>query len=143
MTKSFEVLMAIKALVAAALPGAKLSGFDKDTSKPSRIGSGGHVIGHPGDPGDPEVDLSPLTYHYSHRFYLEVAAAEGEGSAALDGMLATLGAAIKADPYLGGLCGFFSAEAADRNDRTTDLVATTNWATVPLLAEYSTTNPLG
>lgn len=143
MTKQFEVMLALKALVAAALPAAGISGFDGDTSKPVRIGPGGHVIGHPGDPGEPEVDLSPLTYNYSHRFYLEVIGPNGEGGDVLDGMLETLGPAIAADRFLGGLCEFLSAEAPDRNDRTTDTIATTNWATVPVMAEYRTLNPLG
>lgn len=143
MTKNFQVLLAVKTLVASALPGAELRGFDKDTDKPGRIGPGGCVIGHPGDPGEPEIDLSPLSYNYSHRFFLEVAAADGEGGAVLDGMLETLGQAVAADPFLGGLCSFFSAEAPDRNDRSTDAIASTNWATVGLVAEYDTNNPLG
>lgn len=142
MTKQFEVLLAVKALVMAALPGAEIKGFDKDTSKPTRVGPGGCVIGHPGEPGEPEVDLSPPAYNYSHRMFLEVVGPNGEGGAVLDAMLETLGEAIDADKSLGGLCHWFAAGAPDRNDRTTDIVATTNWATVPLDAEYSTPNPL-
>lgn len=143
MTKSFEVLLAVKALVAAALPAVEVRGFDKDSSKPTKVGQHGCVIGHPGEPGEPEMDLSPLTWNYQHRLWLEVVGPNGEGGAILDAMLETLGTAIAADPYLGGLSHWFGADAPDRNDRTTDVVATTNWATVPLLAEYSTQNPLG
>lgn len=143
MTKQLQILLAIKALIAAALPLAEVRGFDGDASKPGRIGDNGTVIGHPGDPGDPEIDLSPLTYHYQHRLYLELAAPEGAGGVTLDAMLEAIGAAVAADKFLGGLCEYFSAEAPDRNDRTTPTVATSNWATVPLVAEYSTENPLG
>lgn len=143
MTKSFEVILAVKALVETALPGADVKGFDQDATKPTRVGPGGCVIGHPGDPGEPEMDLSPLTWNYQHRLFLEVVGPDGKGGDVLDAMLATLGAAIAADKFLGGLCTYFNAEAPDRNDRTTDAVASTNWATVPLTAEYSTTNPLG
>lgn len=143
MTKQFQVLLAVKALVAAALPGADVRGFDADAEKPGRIGSGGCVIGHPGDPGEPEIDLSPLTYNYSHLIPLELAAPNGEGGAALDALIATLGAAIAADPFLGGLCDYFSAEAPDRNDQSSGTITGQNWAEIGLLAEYSTTNPLG
>lgn len=143
MTKQFEVLLAVKALVAAALPAVEVRGFDADTTKPSRIGAGGCVIGHPGDPGDPEMDLSPPAWNYFHRIYLEVVGPNGVGGAFLDAMLETLGQAIEADPFLGGLCSYFNAEAPDRNDRTSETVASTNWAVVPLTAEYSTSNPLG
>lgn len=143
MTKQMQVILAVKALVAAALPAADIKGFEAESTKPTRIGAGGCVIGHPGEPGEPEVDLSPLNYNYSHRLFVEVVGPGGEGGATLDAMLDTLGTAIAADPFLGGLCDYFSAEAPDRNDRTTDMVATTTWALVPLMAEYSTTNPLG
>lgn len=142
MTKSFEVVLAVKALVAAALPGVELKGFDKDATKPTRVGPGGCVIGHPGDPGDPEIDLSPLAYNYSHRMWLEVIGPNGAGGATLDAMLQTLGTAIAADRTLGGLCQFLAAGAPDRNDRSTDAVASTNWANVPVDAEYTTDDPL-
>lgn len=143
MTKQLSVLLAIKSLVAAALPLAGVSGFDSDASVPQRIGAGGHVIGHPGDPGQPEVDLSPVTYNFSHQIFLEVIAPDGAGGAALDVMLESLGVAIAADQFLGGLCEHFAAESFALGDRETAALPSTNWATVTLLAEYFTTNPLG
>ena len=143
MTKQFQVLLALKALATATFPTADIRGFDQDTSKPSKVGQHGCIIGHPSDPGEPEVDLSPPAYNYQHRFYFEVVGPNGAGGELLDNMLANLGAAIVADRYLGGLCSWLEAGAPDRNDRTTDTVATTNWAVVPINAEYSTDNPLG
>lgn len=142
MTKQMQVLLAIKALVAAALPGADLRGFDKDADKPTRFGPQGCVIGHPGDQGDPDVDLSPLTYNWSHRIPLEVIGPNGRGGADLDPLLGVLADAIAADPTLGGLCDWFGIAASDFNDRSTEAVASTNWATIPLVAEYSTNNAL-
>lgn len=142
MTKQMQVLLAVKALVAAALPGVTIVGFDKDADKPTKIGPGGCAIGHPGEPGEPEVDLSPLTYNYSHRIMLELVGPNGTGGADLDAMLQTLATAVAADPYLGGLCHYFGVEAPDFNDRSTESLASTNWATVPLVAEYSTNNAL-
>jgi hypothetical protein len=136
MTKQMQVLLAAKALVQAALPLATIAGFDSDFAKPQRVPDNGIVIGHPGEPGDPDVDLSPLAYNYSHRLFLEVAGPD------IDGMLGTLGVAIAADPFLGGLCDWFGIEAPDFNDRSTNMIASTSWATVPLVAEYSTNNAL-
>lgn len=142
MTYQRDVLLAVKALVVAALPAADVRGFDEDTSRPETIGAGGTVIGHPGDPGDPEVDLSPPAYNYRHRIYLEVAAAGAVGGAPLDTMIAAIGVGIAADRTLGGLCQYLEAMAADRNDRTTARVVTTNWAVVPIIAEYMISDPL-
>ena len=142
MTYQRDILLAAKALVEAALPLADVRGFDGDTSKPDKIGSDGTVIGHPGEPGDPEVDLSPLAFNYAHRMYLEVGAAGGAGGAPLDAMLAAIGVAIRAERTLGGLCDWLEAVAPDRNDRTTARVATTNWAVLPIVAHYTTSDPL-
>lgn len=65
-----EVLEAIKGLVAGALPSAKV---ERNAAKPERIPSGGLAIIRDGDPGDPEVLLSPLTYVYTHRVPIEIA----------------------------------------------------------------------
>lgn len=142
MSKQFAVLQGLRALVAAAVPDADIRGFEGDTTKPQRIGAGGTIIGHPGDPGDPDVDLSPLCYNYEHVLYLEVTGPGGKAGPALDAMLKALGEAIRANRSLGGLCCWLEAQAPDRNDRTTDAVQTTNWATVPIVAQYSTPDPL-
>jgi hypothetical protein len=142
-TKQLQVILAVKALVAAALPAVKLVGFDQDDAQPTRVDVNGCVVGHPGDPNLVDQDLSPLTWNYAHRLYLEVAAPNGVGGQVLDGYVEALGAAIAADPFLGGLCEFFSAEAAELRDRSTEAANSVNWATIPLVAEYSTTNPLG
>lgn len=142
MTKQMQILLAIKALVQAALPGAAIAGFDQDASRPQRVGAGGCVIGHPGEPGDPDVDLSPLAYNYSHRIPLEVVGPGGNGGLLLDGMLETLAEAIAADSTLGGLCEWFGVDAPDFNDRSTEALASTSWATLPLVAEYSTNSVL-
>jgi hypothetical protein len=133
------VTLALKALVAAALPGAMVTGFDADAEKPARIPAGGIVVGGRGDPGEPDVDLSPLSYNYTHRFALEIAAEDGAGGAPLDTMLLALGAAIVADRHLGGLCQWLDVEAAEYLDVTDAAVPSVNWALVPVIAEYSTT----
>lgn len=143
MTKELDVTLAVKALVQAALPGALVRGFEADAEKPERIGDGGCVIGARGDPGEPAVDLSPLAYNYRHKFELEVAAPGGAGGAPLDAMLLPLGAAVEADRTLGGLCDWLEVEAAEYQDASLDNVPSVNWALVPLIAEYSTPNPLG
>ena len=72
-SKRETVLAAVKALVAAALPGAEVK---RNLAKAERIPPGGLVVIRDGDPGEPEVCLSPLTYLYSHRVPLEIAAYE-------------------------------------------------------------------
>jgi hypothetical protein len=139
--KQMDVLLAVKALVAAALPAATIRGFDGDTSEPETIDAGGTVIGFPGDPGEAAIDLSPIAYNYDHEIELQIAAPNGEGGAALVAMVAPIGAAVEADRTLGGLCFWLDVTAAAFRDQWTD-GTTPNWADVSIVASYSTSNPL-
>ena len=44
----------------------------RDDVLPERISAVGLIILRDGQPGEPEVTLSPLRYHYQHRAELEV-----------------------------------------------------------------------
>ena len=72
-SKRETVLGAVKALVAAALPGAEVK---RNLAKPERIPPGGLVVIRDGDPGEPDVTLSPVFYLYTHRIPVEIAAFE-------------------------------------------------------------------
>jgi hypothetical protein len=66
---------------------------------PERIPTGGLLILRDGDPGTPEVTLSPPQYHYEHRAEIEVIV-QGKTptarDAAFDALLSELAAAITA-----------------------------------------------
>ena len=77
----------------------------RDEVLPERIPASGLIILRDGQPGEPEVTLSPLRYHYQHRAELEVVVQAANGRAsAFDDLIASIGAALAADPTLGGLC---------------------------------------
>jgi hypothetical protein len=137
-----EVLEAVRAMVAAALPAAKV---ERNAAKPERIPSGGLVIVRDGDPGDPEVTLSPLTYVYTHRIPVEVAIlASGVLSReqALDVTLSHIGEAVEVDRTLGGLCDFLEPEAPSTDDLEATGTVAGRWADFVILATYATSNPL-
>jgi hypothetical protein len=137
-----EVLNAVKALIAAALPGAKV---ERNAAKPERIPSGGLVIIRDGDPGDPEVTLSPLTYIYTHPIPVEIAIlASGvlTREQALDAALMEIGEAVEADRTLGGLCDFLEPEAPSTGDLEATATVAGRWADAVIVATYATSNPL-
>lgn len=71
---------------------------------PERIPIAGLIILRDGQPGEPEVTLSPLRYHYQHRAELEVVVQAAPGRAsALDILIAAIGTALETDRTLGGL----------------------------------------
>ncbi len=84
----------------------------RDEVLPERIPTAGLIILRDGQPGEPEVTLSPLRYHYQHRAELEVVvqAAEWQGYA-FDALIASIGIALETDRTLGGLCDWIEPEA--------------------------------
>lgn len=137
-----EVLDAVRALIATALPAAKV---ERNAAKPERIPAGGLVIIRDGDPGDPEVTLSPLTYIYTHRIPVEIAvlpAAPLTREQVLDATLVAIGAAVEADRTLGGLCDFIEPEAPSTDDLGATGTVAGRWADAVIVATYATSNPL-
>jgi hypothetical protein len=141
-SKREQVLDAVVALITAAVPEAKV---ERNLAKPERIPSGGIVIIRDGDPGEPEVTLSPLIYVYTHRVPIEIAVYETANQSreqVLDGMLGALGAAVVTNRTLGGLCDFIEAEAPATADVETAGALPGRWADVTIVAVYGTPDPL-
>jgi len=136
-SKREKVIEAVFALVDAATPGTKLA---RNPDQPEGVPVGGLIIVRDGDPGDPDVDLCPLTYHYQHSIDLEIATYEDgflTREQALDALTAPIGTAVIADRFLGGLCDWLEATAP-----VTDDVALDRSALLSIIAHYSTTDPL-
>ena len=145
MSKRLDVLLALKALVIAALPGVDVKGLDQSAALPANIPANGLVIVRSGDPGEPDIDLSPPAYNFSHRIPLEMAAYQSGAATseqALDAMMAAIGAAIAADRTLGGRCHWLDAMAPG-----TDAIVATGarsplGADLMLVADYTSDSPL-
>jgi hypothetical protein len=137
-----QVLDARNTQDTSALPPAEVK---RNLAKPDRIAPGGLAIIRDGDPGEPEVILSPLIYVYTHRVPIELAAYETSSETreqVLDGMLGAVGAAVVADRTLGGLCDFIEAEAPATADIETAAALPGRWADTAIVAHYGTTDPL-
>jgi hypothetical protein len=110
---------------------------------PERVPAAGLLILRDGDPGEPEVTLSPLAYHYQHRAEIE-AVVQGTGrDAAFDALAAGVGIALSADRTLGGLCDWVEAEAPQPVDLPVDGAATLKAAVIPIVLHYACSDPLG
>jgi len=109
--------------------------------RPPRRGAG-RPGGGPAEPGEPEVTLSPLRYHYQHRAEIEAVVQGATRDAAFDTLCASVGAAIAADRTLGGLCDWVEAEAPRPVDLPVEGAATLKAAVIPVVLHYSTADPL-
>jgi hypothetical protein len=146
MSRRIDVLEAVKALVQAALPQVVVRGMSAEEAKPEVIGPEGLVIVRSGEPGQPEIDLSPPTYWFDHAIPVELASYAKPGRTSqqvLDDMLTAIGTAIQADRYLAGLCVWLDADAPTDGESDARGAEPIGWAEFTIIASYSTTSPLG
>ena len=109
---------------------------------PERVPAAGLLILRDGDPGEPEVTLSPLMYHYQHRAEIEAVVQGPDRDALFDTLCASIGSALAADRTLGGLCDWVEAEAPSPVDLPVEGAASLKAAVIPVVLHYSTTEPL-
>ena len=115
----------------------------RDEVLPERVPATGLVILRDGQPGEPEVTLSPLRYHYQHRAELEVVVQSGTGrETAFDALVASIGEALEGDRTLGGLCDWMEPEAVSSVDLPIEGAATLKAAVITVVLHYTSTGPL-
>lgn len=109
---------------------------------PERIPSAGILILRDGEPGEPEVTLSPMTYHYEHRAEVEAVVQGAARDTTFDAVCASIGAALAADRTLGGLCDWVEAEAPRSVDLPIEGAASLKAAVITVVLHYSLADPL-
>lgn len=115
----------------------------RDEVLPERIPAAGLIILRDGQPGEPEVTLSPLLYHYQHRVELEVVLQAGTGrTSAFDTLVAAIGMALETDRTLGCLCDWVEPEAPASVDLPVEGAAALKAALITVVLHYTTTGPL-
>lgn len=113
---------------------------------PEKIPPNGLMILRDGDPGEPEVLLSPLSYFWEHRAIVEVAVQEGgqaERDAALDVLFQDIAYSIAMDRTLGGLCDLVMPQPPDMDVLPIEGAAQIKAAIVPIELIYVTADLLG
>jgi len=109
---------------------------------PERVPASGLLILRDGEPGEPEVTLSPLRYHYQHRAEIEAVVQGTDRDTMFAALCAGIGALIAGDRTLGGRCDWVEAEAPRPVDLAVDGAACLKAAVIPVVLHYSTADPL-
>jgi hypothetical protein len=109
---------------------------------PERVPASGLLILRDGEPGEPEVTLSPLRYHYEHRAEIEAVVQGATRDTAFDGLCASIGAALAADRTLAGLCDWVEAESPRPVDLPVEGAANLKAAVITVVLHYVTSDPL-
>lgn len=110
---------------------------------PERIPPAGLLILRDGQPGEAEVTLSPLRYHWEHRAEVEVFV---RGSAGLDlefdVLVERIGQAVEANRTLGGLCDWIETDAPEPADLAVEGATNIRAAVLILTLHYTSADPL-
>ena len=141
-SKAEQVLQAMKALL-ETVPGAVV---ERNSVLPEKVPVGGLIILRDGDPGEPEQALGGFgNAYYQHAVEIEVYVEEGEAAlrdTAFDDLLQQIGAALDADPTLGGLAfGLTYGRPETSIDAVTGAPAIKS-ATLTVTVDYETAAPL-
>ncbi|PWJ10526.1 hypothetical protein SAMN05421539_12336 [Jannaschia seohaensis] len=131
------ILAALNARL-SALPATALRG----EVLPKRVPAEGLLILRDGEPGEPEVTLSPLACHHQHRAEVEAVVQRVDRDAAFDTLTASVGSAVAADRTLGGLCDWVEAEAPRPVDLPVAGAASLKAAVIPAVLHYTRADQL-
>lgn len=134
-----ETILAALYARLASLPATVLRG----EVLPERVPAEGLLILRDGEPGEPEVSLSPLAYHYQHRAEVETIVQGADLDSAFDALCVSIGAVLAADRTLGGLCDWTEAEAPQPVDLPVEGAASLKAAVIRVSLFYTTSDPLG
>lgn len=136
------VLKALIGAVETAMPAGVT--VLRNAVLPTRIPAEGLVIVRDGDPGEPEVLMSPPLYYYEHGAEVEIIVDRPAAAreAAFDALKQAVGAAIEADRTLGGLCDYVLGEAPAPIMLPIDGGEGMKAATIPVVLMYGSPDPL-
>ena len=136
---------ALKALL-SVLAGISGPTVKRNMLEEQDLPDGGLIVLLDGDPGDPDVTLSPPSYYFQHRAEVVVHVGGGDAAArdaALDALLQQIAAAVSADDTLGGAVEMATLEPAEFLGEPVEGGAAVKSAEFGVVLEYEATTPLG
>ena len=141
-SKAERVLEALRVLF-ATVPGAVV---ERNSALPEKVPPGGLIVLRDGDPGEPEQALGGFgNAYYRHAVEVELYIEGGDPAArdaAFDDLLQRIGAALAADPTLGGLAFGLSYGRPEPSTEAVPGAPAIKGATLIVTVEYETGTPL-
>ena len=117
----------------------------RNAALPERVSDQAMAILRDGEMGEPEVSLSPLTYHWQHQVAIELFVADPDASARdarMDGLLTELASLIEADRTLGGVIEYAEIGPPKFDELAPDGTSGIKACLLPVVLHYSSTGPL-
>jgi hypothetical protein len=117
----------------------------RNAALPERVSEHAMAILRDGEMGEPEVSLSPLTYHWQHQVAIEVFVADPDASARyarMDDLLIELAVMIEADRTLGGVVEYADIGPPKFDELAPDGSSGIKACLLPVVLHYSSSGPL-
>ena len=117
----------------------------RNAALPERIADHAMTILRDGEMGEPEVSLSPLTYHWQHQVAIELFVADPDAAARdarMDGLLTELASLIEADRTLAGVVEYAEIGQPKFDELAPDGTGGIKACLLPVVLHYSSAGPL-
>jgi len=117
----------------------------RNAALPERIADHAMAILRDGEMGEPEVSLSPLTYHWQHQVAIELFVADPDTStrdARMDGLLTELATLIETDRTLAGVVEYAEIGQPKFDDLAPEGTSGIKACLLPVVLHYSSAGPL-
>jgi hypothetical protein len=117
----------------------------RNAALPERIADHAMTILRDGEMGEPEVSLSPLTYHWQHQVAIELFVADPDTStrdARMDGLLTELATLIETDRTLAGVVEYAEIGQPKFDELAPEGTSGIKACLLPVVLHYSSAGPL-
>ncbi len=117
----------------------------RNAALPERIADHAMTILRDGEMGEPEVSLSPLTYHWQHQVAIELFVADPDAAARdsrMDGLLTELATLIEADRTLAGVVEYAEIGQPKFDELAPEGTSGIKACLLPVVLHYSSAGPL-
>ena len=117
----------------------------RNAALPERIADHAMAILRDGEMGEPEVSLSPLTYHWQHQVAIELFVADPDAStrdARMDGLLTELATLIETDRTLAGVVEYAEIGQPKFDELAPEGTSGIKACLLPVILHYSSSGSL-
>ena len=117
----------------------------RNAALPERIADHAMAILRDGEMGEPEVSLSPLTYHWQHQVAIELFVADPAAAARdsrMDGLLTEFATLIEADRTLAGVVEYAEIGQPKFDELAPEGTSGIKACLLPVVLHYSSAGPL-
>ena len=117
----------------------------RNAALPERIADNAMAILRDGEMGEPEVSLSPLTYHWQHQVAIELFVADPDAStrdSRMDSLLTDLATLIEADRTLAGVVEYAEIGPPKFDELAPEGTSGIKACLLPVILHYSSSGSL-